>query len=216
MKRTLLILILTAGSAAGAGPFSWGIKAGVPFTDLLSDVNGGSPSNFILNSGTNRYIIGGEAELHLPAGFGLEFDALFRHFNYNSSFNAIDVLTNNRATGNAWEFPLLVKYRFTAPLVKPFVDAGVAFDTLSGLSETVTSTILPNHTTTSSTSNPTELQNSTTKGFVLGGGIDIHAIVMHIQPELRYTRWGSAHFSVPNGSSLSNLNQFEFLVGFTF
>jgi opacity protein-like surface antigen len=216
MKRIFLLLAVTAGSAAAAGPFSWGIKGGVPFTDLLSDVNGASPGNFILNSATNRYIIGGEAELRLPAGFGLEFDALFRHFNYNSSFSLVDVLTNNRTTGNAWEFPLLVKYRFTAPVVKPYVDAGVAFDTLSGLGETIANTVLPNHTTTTSTSNPTELKNSSTEGFVLGVGLDIHALVVHIQPEIRYTRWGSSHFLIPNGSSLSNLNQAEFLIGFTF
>jgi opacity protein-like surface antigen len=226
MKRILLILVATAGAAAGAGPFSIGIKAGVPLTDFLNGVSGGGtigpgvntsgPGGFFLNSGTNRYIIGGQAELRLPAGLGIEFDALFRHFDYNSSFSLVDVLTNNRATGNAWEFPLLVKYRFAAPLVKPYVDAGIAFDTLSGLSETIATTVAPGHTTTTSTSNPTELKNSTTEGFVIGVGVDIHAIIMHIQPEIRYTRWGSAHFAIPNGSSLSNQNQAEFLVGFTF
>jgi opacity protein-like surface antigen len=156
-------------------------------------------------------------ELHLPAGFGLEFDALYRHFNYDSTGTLIDVLTDNRATGNAWEFPLLVKYRFATPLVKPYVDAGVAFDTLSGLSQTIETTVLPSHTTTStSTNNPAELKNSTTEGFVIGVGVDIHAIVVHISPEIRYTRWGSPHFTVPNGSTLSNQNQAEFLVGFTF
>lgn len=212
---TLLFLAMTA-SATAAGPLSFGIKAGVPFTDFLNNVNNGSPGGLISDSSTNRYIVGGTAELHLPAGFAFEVDALFRHFNYNSSFSAIDILTNNRASGNAWEFPLLVKYRFKAPLVRPYVDAGLAFDTLSGLQETVVSTVLPNHTTTTTTSNPTELKNSTTEGFVLGVGVDIHAIVVHIAPEIRYTRWGSVHFAIPNGSSLSNQNQAEFLVGITF
>jgi len=102
------------------------------------------------------------------------------------------------------------------PLLKPFVDAGVAFDTLSGLKQTV-STLSPiRQTTTTSTSNPAELKNSTTTGFVIGFGADIHAIVLHIAPEIRYTRWGSPHFNIPNGSALSNQNQAEFLVGITF
>jgi len=205
-----------ATSAWAAGPFSAGIKLGLPMTDLLNDVSSGTLGGFVFNSSTNRYIVGGTAELHLPAGFGLEFDALYRHFNYNSGVSAVDVLTNNRGSGNAWEFPLLVKYRFSTPLLKPFVDAGVAFDTLSGLSETIVNTVAPAHTTTTTTNNPSELKNSTTEGFVIGVGADIHAIVLHIIPEIRYTRWGSAHFAVPNASSLSNLNQAEFLVGVTF
>jgi len=41
-------------------------------------------------------------------------------------------------------------------------------------------------------------------------------LVLHISPEIRYTRWGSSHFNIPNGSAISNQNQAEFLVGFTF
>src|SRR5207244_8595029 len=134
---------------------------------FLDNVNCG---HFILKSSTNRYIIGPTVELRLPAGFGLEVDALYRRFNYNTSFNLVDVFTNNRTTGNAWEFPLLAKYRLPTPLVKPYIDAGVAFDTLSGLKQTVVSTIAPNRQTTTSTSNPRELSNSTTTGFVIGFG----------------------------------------------
>ena len=212
MKKTLWLSLLIA-SAGVAGPVSFGIRGGVPLTDFFEDVNAG---NFTATSTTNRYIVGPTVELHLPAGFGLEVDALFRHLNYNSSFNLVDVFTNNRTTGNAWEFPLLAKYRLPAPLIKPFIKAGLAFDTLSGLKQTVVSTILPNRQTTSTTSNPRELSNSTTEGFVIGFGADIKAIVLHISPEIRYTRWGSAHFQIPNGSALSNQNQAEFLVGFTF
>jgi opacity protein-like surface antigen len=212
MKKTLWLSLLLA-SAGVAGPLSVGIRGGIPLTDFFDNVNNG---NFVLTSTTNRYIIGPTVELRLPAGFGLEFDALYRHLNYNASFNAVDVFTNNRTTGNAWEFPLLAKYRFATPLVKPYVDAGVAFDTLSGLKQTVVNTIAPNRQTTTTTSNPHELSNSTTTGFVIGFGVDVKAIVVHISPEFRYTRWGSSHFAIPNGSTLSNQNQAEFLVGFTF
>ena len=213
MKKILWVWLLTAGSGMAAGPLTFGIRGGVPLTDFFDDINNG---NFVLTSATNRYIIGPTVELHLPFGLGLEVDALYRRLNYNSSFHAVDVVTNNRTTGNAWEFPLLAKYRLPAPLVKPYIKAGVAFDTLSGIEQTVVNTVLPNRQTTTTTSNPSELNNSTTKGFVIGFGADIKAIVLHISPEIRYTRWGSAHFKIPNGSTLSNQNQAEFLVGFTF
>jgi opacity protein-like surface antigen len=200
-------------SAAVAGPLSFGIRAGVPLTDFIDSVNSG---NSVVTSTTHRYIVGPSLELRLPAGFGVEVDALYRRLNYNASFNLVDVFTNNQTTGNAWEFPLLVKYRVATPLIKPYIDAGLAFDTLSGLKQTVVSTVAPNRQTTTTTNNPSELKNSTTTGFVIGFGADIHALVLHISPEIRYTRWGSSHFTIPNGAAISNQNQAEFLVGFTF
>ena len=98
MKTLWLLLMLP--SAGVAGPFSLGIRGGIPLTDFFDNVNSG---NFVLQSTTNRYIVGPTAELRLPAGFGLEVDALYRRFNYNSSFNLVDIFTNNRTTGNAWE-----------------------------------------------------------------------------------------------------------------
>jgi len=78
------------------------------------------------------------------------------------------------------------------------------------LSDTVTSTV--NQITTSS---PPELHNSKTIGAVLGGGLDIHFLFLHIEPEIRYTRWTSQHFTLSNVLN-SNQNQAEFLVGLAF
>jgi hypothetical protein len=52
---------------------------------------------------------------------------------------------------------------------------------------------------------------------VLGGGIDFRALVIHIQPELRFTRWGSQNFQAGSSSALSSQrNQLEFLLGINF
>jgi hypothetical protein len=217
-----LILILLSAPLAWTQPFSFGIKGGVPLTDFFSVAESGgleNPSEFITYSATtNRYIVGPTAEWRLPFGLGIEFDALYRHLNYQSSGNLVDVLQTSQTTASNWEFPILLKYRFPSKIVRPYVDGGVAFDTLSGLKQTVTNTFFPSGTTTTtSTGSPPELQNTTTEGFVLGGGLDIH-ILLHISPEIRYTRWGSAQFSVPGLASLfhSNQNQAEFLLGITF
>ena len=206
-----LFLFLAGAIAAFSQPFSAGLKAGVPLTDFFNTVQNSSASI------PNRYIIGVTAELHLPAGFALEGDALYRHLNYTTRIVTPPVTsTVEKTTSSAWEFPILLKYRFPAKLVRPYVDAGVAWDTLSGLTGTITQTIGPVlSSSTSTTSKPSSLANNTTRGFVMGAGLAIHAIVIHVSPEIRYTRWASPHFNL-NGILNSNQNQAEFLVGFTF
>ena len=206
-----LCLFLLATAAALAQPFSVGVKAGVPLTDFFTALR--SPT-LGYSSVTNRYIIGPTAELHLPFGLGVEFDVLYRHLDYASSGNLVDIFVNQRTTAGAWEFPLLLKYRIPSRILRPYVDAGIAWDTLSGLKNDISRLGVPLGST--SGGNPAELQNTTTKGFVIGAGIDVHALVLHLSPEIRYTRWGAQHFADVNGLLRSNQNQGEFLLGITF
>ena len=223
MKLTLLLIFISTAVFAQPVSFGYGLKGGLPLTDLVDTVSG---SRTTVTSVTNRYIVGPTAELRLPFGFGVEVDALYRHFSYNSAASLIDVLSTLRTTSSDWEFPLLLKKRFggVGP-VRPFVDAGVNFNKISGLSQSVSTLVFPNHLTTSSNSNPAELKNDFTAGFTLGGGVEIHLLILRITPEIRYTRWGNQQFSgiFPTGgvsgvagSLTSNQNQAEFLVGFTF
>src|ERR1035437_4216078 len=121
LMRPLFLLLFGAVSAL-AQPFSFGVKAGVPLNDFL---NAAQSQHFAFNTTTNRYIVGPTAELHLPFGLGVEFDILYRHFDYNGSGTLAGVVTNSGTTGNAWEFPLLAKYRLPMKVVHPYVDAGV-------------------------------------------------------------------------------------------
>ena len=211
-KTFSLLLLMTA--AASAQPFSYGIKGGLPMNDFLETVRTGSGS---ASTTTNRYIVGPTAELRLPFGLGVEADILFRHFNYSSSgtFGALVGNFSSATTANAWEFPLLAKYRFKGKVVHPFVDAGVSWDKLSGLTQTATN-LVNRVSSTTTTGNPSELSKSTTRGFVMGGGIDVKVLILHVSPEVRFTRWGDKHFIDPVGLLHSNLSQAEFLVGFTF
>jgi hypothetical protein len=207
--RSLSLFLLGAVSAFSQ-PFTAGVKVGVPLTDFFQTVQN------VSSSIPNRYIAGVTAELRLPFGLGVEVDALYRRLHYDATVsNPLSGITTDRTTANSWEFPLLLKYRFPSKIVRPYVDAGVAWDTLSGLTDTITQTIAPTPTSTRTTSNPASLQHNTTTGFVIGAGLDVHAIVVHISPEIRYTRWGTGHFNL-NGVLNSNQNQAEFLVGITF
>jgi hypothetical protein len=205
--RALLVFLL-GSTAVVAQPISVGVKGGVPFTDFLETVSSG---NVNIRSRTQRYIVGPTLEVRLPAGFGVEFDALYRRFNYGATTSLANAVTSIDTKANAWEFPLLLKKRFASGPVRPFVDAGVTWNKISGVSQSIRSTVgLP--------TSP-ELKNDLSTGFVVGVGLDLRLLILRITPELRYTRWGSSGFNsiFPPGASLSsNQNQGEFLVGFSF
>ena len=207
-----LLVILASVNCVLAQPFSFGVKGGVPLTDFLDTVNS-VHVNF--NTSTNRYIIGPTVELRLPFGFGVEFDALYRRLHYNGSAMGVDTFSTSKTTGNRWEFPLLLKYRLPTKVIRPYVDAGVGWDTLTGLEQSVTTTVFPRITSTTTTSNPPELNQHTTVGFVVGAGLDIH-VLLHVSPEIRYTRWNSQQLRDPLGLLQSSQNQAEFLLGITF
>ena len=208
-------LLILAAAAASAQPFSIGVKGGMPMTDFVDVVRA---QNINASTTTNRYIVGVTGEARLPFGLGVEVDVLYRHFRYNSSSgvsNLTSNITNIDTTAGAWEFPILAKYRFKGKFVRPFVDGGVAWDKLSGLTQTVKNVVATvSHSTT--TSSPPELANSTTRGYVLGAGLDLKLLIIHITPEVRLTRWGAKHFIDTTGLVNSKQNQAEFLVGITF
>ena len=208
-------LLILAAAAASAQPFSIGVKGGMPLTDFVNVVRA---QNINDSTTTNRYILGVTGEARLPFGLGVEGDVLYRHFRYNSSSggsNLTSNITNIDTTAGAWEFPILAKYRFKGKIIRPFVDGGVAWDKLSGLTQTVKNVVATvSHSTT--TSSPPELANDTTRGYVLGAGLDLKLLLIHITPEVRLTRWGAKHFIDTTGIVNSKQNQAEFLVGLTF
>jgi opacity protein-like surface antigen len=212
--KPLCLLILTA-AAVFSQPFSFGVKGGMPMTDFLAVAR---TQNINSSTTTNRYILGVTAEARLPFGLGVEADVLYRHFRYSSSGGIGGItsnLTNMDTTAGAWEFPILAKYRFQGKIVRPFVDAGVVWDKLSGLTQTVQS-VVASVTKSTTTSTPSELSKDVTRGYVMGGGVDLKVLLIHISPEVRFTRWGAKHFIDPTGLLNSKLNQAEFLVGITF
>ena len=165
---------------------------GVPFTDVVNAVETGSAS-VASEANTDRFIVGGTAELHLPLGLSIEGDVLYRRFSYES------LPSLPSSSSNAWQFPILAKYKFRSKVIHPYIDGGIAWNTLQGLAASVSS----------------ELKHGTTDGIVFGGGIEIKALVIRIAPEIRYTHWSSQAFTV--GSILqSNQSQADFLVGVTF
>jgi Outer membrane protein beta-barrel domain len=184
----ILVAFLFLGLSAVAQPISFGIRAGVPFTQAYADLTLVQTNGVVQTfSESTGYVIGPMVELHLPIGFSVEADALYRpiQISHTGAISAIGMNTTS------WEFPVVGKYRFLhTPLVKPYVEAGPSF----------------RHVGVGYFSNA---------GFVLGVGVEIKIARIRIEPELRYDRWG-ADASTAIAHLPTQLNQGEFLVGLTF
>jgi hypothetical protein len=197
MRKLALTALLFASSAA-AQNISVGVLGGANFNDVVSAANAGTFKPVVNSS---NFSIGPAFRVSLPAGFRIEADALYRPYGFNlNGGNGVSYAVSAKQ----FTFPILLQYRLggPAPLVHPFVEAGLSFDHLAGISNTASSVI---------TSGPGALLHPTSAGFVIGGGVDVKIPFFRLSGELRYTRQTASEFA-----SISNLNQAEVLFGIHF
>jgi hypothetical protein len=193
MLKLILLSSLTL-VAANAQSLSVGVLGGAPFNDVVKS----STVNAIQSiPKSSNFTIGPSVRVNLPASLRLEVDALYRPYSFRltNPFGTTDV------SASQWRFPVLLQYRFGTPIVKPFVEAGLSFDHLSGITDAAKNI----------TSGPGKFLHATDAGVVLGGGVDVKIPFFRLSGELRYTRQ-----SVSNFENFSNLNQAEVLLGIHF
>ena len=94
-------------------------------------------------------------------------------------------IVSSASTG-VWDFPVVAKYKLFKGPVKPYIEGGLDFSHLS---------------------------DAKNFGVVLGAGVEVHALVMRISPEVRYTGDVLKSFS---GIVNTNRNQLSFLIGIGF
>jgi hypothetical protein len=197
----IFYVLLLATSAFGQ-TFGVGVKGGVGLTDAFSSQSFTSLSGAISTaSGSKDYVVGPMFEIRLPFSLAVEADALYRplHFTATAAGSA------QSGTISSWEIPIVGKYRFHTPFVKPYIEAGPSFRAFGNTGALLDEAFLN-----------APGQKLSQKGFTAGGGIDIKALVLHISPEIRFTHWG-ADSNVPTGGGpASNQNQAELLVGISF
>jgi hypothetical protein len=212
MFRVIIAVGLLSAAATNVFaelPISVGVKGGVALTDafqstafLYGDFFPEGEVYIHYYSPSKDYLVGPFVELRLPFGLGVEADALYRPLHLSSGAESRPQSGNNLTRSDfrpanenthAWEFPILTKYRFKLPIARPYLDAGPSFRTSGAFS------YLSNH------------------GVSAGAGVDIKAFVLHISPEVRYTRWAANATGTRIGFlPSSNLNQVELLVGISF
>ncbi len=193
--RRLLLLTLTAISAQ-AQNISVGALAGAPFTDV---VNNATVSGIQSVAKSTNVTGGGSLQVSLPMKLRIEVDALFRPY----SFSLASLGASSAISAHQFRFPVLLQYRLGNQLIRPFVEGGLSFNHLSGLSTAVTSAIK---------SGPGQLLHQSDASVVLGAGAEAKIPgLFRLSGELRYTRDTVAAFA-----NVSNLNQAEVLVGIHF
>ncbi len=181
MNRILIVCLLAA-PVASAQNFSFGVKGGVPLTNSLKVLDQAT-----YTSSKSPIVLGPALELHLPLGLGIEADLLYRRLQFTTG-------SNISSTGQAWEVPLLVKYRAPGVLLRPCVAAGYSFRRLAGM----------------------ELSDPSAMGPTLGGGVELGVSRIRFSAEIRYTRWGSSSFKAALGGLATQLNQADLLLGIMF
>jgi len=236
MRSRIWITALFCGHVAFGqlGPLSIGAKAGVPLSDAFEyKAPDSCASTFAVcgivnySSKTKRYTLGPTVEWRLPHGFGVELDALYSRLNYDFYFfsrrpssGELSAFTSTGA--DRWNFPILLKWRHEVHHISPFVDTGIAFDHISRVRSNFTSGHKDIFGSVSggegTASTAIELTNSSSRGFVAGGGVELRAARhLRVMPEIRYTRWFSENFDREPGAIFgSNLNETTFLLGITF
>jgi hypothetical protein len=182
--RIGILLVVCCGTAMGQ--LSYGVIGGVPFGKLTTGTAG-------LVDQSGSYTIGPTVQVGLPLGFRVEADALYRGagLQYNSTL-VLSGQSTQKFSAAQWRFPVLVQYRLSAPVVKPFVEAGYSYDHVS-IQSVAPYAITSHH------------------GFVMGAGVDFKVPFVRVSPEIRYTR----DLGAGTGQALQ-LNQAELLVGVRF
>src|ERR1022692_4535605 len=120
-------LVLLSAATACAQAISVGAIGGVPFTDAVNTVQTGTYSTVYKST---NFVAGPSLRINLPASLRIEVDALYRPISFQQ--NAPGFVSS--VSASQWRFPLLLQYSFKTPVLKPFVEAGLSFEHLSGLS----------------------------------------------------------------------------------
>lgn len=205
MTKTYLFFLLGT-IASFAQPVGIGVKGGLPLTDLFESEVASAAVD------TKRYIVGPMIEVRLPAGLAIEGNALYTQANLSSVGGIAGTVFTSAFDTDAWEFPVLLKKKFgganaVAASVRPYIGAGASFRRLTGLSD-LGAFITGNQQGTVDRNNT---------GFVIGGGVEIKALFLRIAPEVRFTRWGTDHFTEGLANIFkTNRNQGQFLIGLYF
>jgi opacity protein-like surface antigen len=188
-------VFVAGASSAWAQPVSLGLKIGTPLTDAysLNPANVATFAAVAYQPDRANFIIGPTIEVRLPFRFSLEADALYR----SDGFQMLS--PSNRAVNpKTWEFPVLAKYKLFGGPVRPYIAGGVAFKHLSDIG------------------NVPEALHSKNYGVVVGAGLEIHALILKISPEVRYTGYTLRDFQSVEGILQSKKNQTYFVVGINF
>jgi hypothetical protein len=199
--RSIIVFLSLAGLAS-AQIVTFGGKVGVPVTAAWPFHSSGQYAD------TGRWTAGPTAEFRLPARLSIEIDGLFRQYRVITDFPigvpglAASLVETKRDT-NAWDFPVLLKYRLTEGPIRPFVNAGYQYTHESTTFRT--RCLNESGACAAALIQPRFEESLDRSGPVAGGGLEFRYWKLRLAPEVRYTRLNKP-----------GMNQVTLLFGVTF
>jgi hypothetical protein len=206
-------LLFFAAVVAQAQPLSYGFRVGSPLKDSGADLG------LFSTSIQSRWTGGPTVEWHLPWRLSVGFEALYRSSQANSNFplqlgpaqNPYLFLSSE--TTRIWDFPLLLKHRFSDNKLRPFVSGGAAWSYRRNEGVSMRSCLGPEGSCRPPEYPPglfehtgSTFQSTRTRfGPAAGAGVEFKTEHLTITPELRWNQWSG-----------QTRNQVTILVGFTF
>jgi hypothetical protein len=180
-----------------------GVTGGVPVTNTFDT---GFQYRGSFTPKTVRYTIGASVDFRLLGPLRAEVDALYQPFSFDTAYY-LGTPTYYKTSGRIWQFPVLLKFRLPAQVLRPFVDAGPSVQVASNIRDVSYNLAFPGQLTRSNQS------PNAVAGFVAGGGFDFHLFSLVVSPELRYTRWFSENFDFSETNHVgTHLNQVQILL----
>jgi hypothetical protein len=212
MRYILFVpLAACALSAQSERPFS--LTGGFMIGSPLNDPSSRSSLDSSYTQG--RWTGGPTAEFHVIHGFSLEFDALYRNYrvNFSSPFQlGPDVnpyIASNLTKTNVWDFPLLLKKRFTVGSLRPFISAGFQWSNERSNTSYLYRCAGPQGSCSVAGYPPLgfgQTESSTTvEGPAAGAGIEFKSRYGTIAPEVRFSRPTNSY---PRDNRLTGLVSF--------
>ncbi len=205
-----VFLLVFFAYAALAQSIAAGIKGGFASAEYGRSATSGPEG---IDDGWERYTVGASVEVALPLHLAAEADALYRPLEFTADTGIGGPPSSHlHERTHAWEFPLLLKYRFRSGLFAPFIAAGYAPRRISGSFDLIYAT---------PSGGPHQTHGGVDRvlhGLVLGGGAQVDLRHTRLSLELRYLHWNDRYLYTSDGrvTNYSDANQVELLFGVSF
>ena len=175
MRNLALSLFLTIPLFCQS--FAIGVKGGLRVT---SDLEGYATSE------SKRYLVGPAVEVKLPLRLAIEVDALYSRFGLRTANGGFFGSYTQSQRANSWEFPILAKFRPFRPV---FVEGGFVPRTMSGGSTHYESISIDFSGNSKRDTGDLKTDYDASRGWIVGGGLELPFRHLRLAPEVRYTRW---------------------------
>jgi hypothetical protein len=204
-------LVLGNARDSFAQPVSFGIQAGVPLTGLLPSGIGPVPLYYgspLQAQTQQQYAIGPVMEIRLPRQFGLEIGVIYKRIKQEFPVVTLTGITitcpdppdcedggtqrtfqsqNVSKSARSLEVPVAVRYHFSLPSIRPYVEGGYSYNHISRI---LTSNIpVYNPQLVPQIIEDPTLTTLNRIGILFGSGVEFKLQLIDVTPGIRYVHY---------------------------